>query len=79
MPGLSVFFPADNDAGTMRRRIFDVVRLEKDTGKSQFFNFPGIFRTVVDVAKLSWALAIGREQLKARPVADAATHTGQRR
>jgi glycosyltransferase involved in cell wall biosynthesis len=99
----------DCDFRLMRRRIFDVVRLEKNSGviclemmkkfqdagfrvaetpvhhfhraygKSQFFNFPRIFRTVVDVAKLWWALVIRREHLKARPVADAATHTGQRR
>ena len=80
----------DCDFRLMRRRIFDVVRLEKNSGviclemmkkfqdagfrvaevpvhhyhraygKSQFFNFPRIFRTAIDVMKLWWALVIRR-------------------
>ncbi|MGE0862470.1 MAG: glycosyltransferase family 2 protein [Vicinamibacterales bacterium] len=87
----------DCDFRLMRRRIFEVVRLEKDSGviclemmkkfqdagfrvaetpvhhfhraygKSQFFNFPRIFRTIVDVMKLWWALVVRREHLRARP------------
>jgi glycosyltransferase involved in cell wall biosynthesis len=83
----------DCDFRLMRRRIFDVVRLEKNSGviclemmkkfqdagfrvaevpvhhyhrafgKSQFFTFPRIFRTAVDVLKLWWALVIRREHL----------------
>jgi glycosyltransferase involved in cell wall biosynthesis len=84
----------DCDFRLMRRRIFDVVRLEKDSGviclemmkkfqdagfrvaetpvhhfhraygKSQFFNFPRIYRTAIDVMKLWWALVIRKEHLK---------------
>jgi len=91
----------DCDFRLMRRRIFDVVRLEKDSGviclemmkkfqdagfrvaeqpvhhyhraygKSQFFNFPRIFRTAVDVMKLWWVLVVRREHLKGRAVAAA--------
>jgi glycosyltransferase involved in cell wall biosynthesis len=91
----------DCDFRLMRRRIFDVVRLEKDSGviclemmkkfqdagfrvaempvhhyhrahgHSQFFNFPRIFQTAVDVMKLWWLLVIRREHMK-RP-APAAT------
>jgi len=32
-------------------------------GKSQFFNFPRLARTAVDVFKLWWALVIRREHL----------------
>ena len=86
----------DCDFRLMRRRIFDVVRLEKDSGviclemmkkfqdagfrvaehpvhhyhraygKSQFFNFPRIYRTAIDVMKLWWALVIRKEHLKGR-------------
>jgi glycosyltransferase involved in cell wall biosynthesis len=95
----------DCDFRLMRRRIFDVVRLEKNSGviclemmkkfkdagfrvaevpvhhyhraygTSQFFNFPRIFRTAVDVLKLWWALVIRREHLReqaARATAQAA-------
>jgi glycosyltransferase involved in cell wall biosynthesis len=95
----------DCDFRLMRRRIFDVVRLEKNSGviclemmkkfqdagfrvaevpvhhyhraygKSQFFNFPRIYRTAVDVLKLWWALVIRREHLReqaARATAQAA-------
>ncbi len=98
----------DCDFRLMRRRIFDVVRLEKDSGviclemmkkfqdagfrvaetpvhhyhraygKSQFFNFPRIFRTGVDVLKLWWLLVIRREHLKARPVTAPAPGAGHR-
>jgi glycosyltransferase involved in cell wall biosynthesis len=84
----------DCDFRLMRRRIFDVVRLEKNSGviclemmkkfqdagfrvaeqpvhhyhrsygKSQFFNFPRIVRTAVDVLKLWWALVIRREHMR---------------
>ena len=84
----------DCDFRLMRRRIFDVVRLEKNSGviclemmkkfqdagfrvaeqpvhhyhraygKSQFFNFPRIFRTAIDVMKLWWTLVIRREHLR---------------
>lgn len=90
----------DCDFRLMRRRIFDTVRLEKNSGviclemmkkfkdagfrvaevpvhhyhrthgTSQFFNFPRIARTGVDVLKLWWALVVRREHLR-RP--DAAT------
>jgi hypothetical protein len=93
----------------MRRRIFDVVHLEKNSGviclemmkkfqdagfrvaeqpvhhyhraygKSQFFNFPRIFRTGVDVMKLWWQLVVRREHLKGRPVGAAATPADKRR
>ena len=83
----------DCDFRLMRRKIFDVVRLEKDSGviclemmkkfqdagfrvaetpvhhfhraygKSQFFNFPRIYRTAVDVMKLWFALVIRKEHL----------------
>jgi glycosyltransferase involved in cell wall biosynthesis len=91
----------DCDFRLMRRSIFEVVHLEKDSGviclemmkkfqdagfrvaelpvhhyhrahgKSQFFNFPRIFRTVIDVAKLWWLLVVRREHLKAKPVGEA--------
>jgi glycosyltransferase involved in cell wall biosynthesis len=35
-------------------------------GKSQFFNFPRIYRTVIDVMKLWWVLVIRKEHLKGR-------------
>jgi glycosyltransferase involved in cell wall biosynthesis len=86
----------DCDFRLMRRRIFDVVRLEKNSGviclemmkkfqdagfrfaetpvhhyhraygKSQFFNFPRIYQTAIDVMKLWWVLVIRREHLKGR-------------
>ena len=86
----------DCDFRLMRRRIFDIVRLEKNSGviclemmkkfqdagfrvaeqpvhhyhrahgQSQFFNFPRVFRTLIDVHKLWWALVIRREHLKGR-------------
>ena len=86
----------DCDFRLMRRRIFDVVTLEKDSGviclemmkkfqdagfrvaehpvhhyhrahgKSQFFNFPRIYRTAIDVMKLWWALVVRKEHLKGR-------------
>lgn len=86
----------DCDFRLMRRRIFDVVTLEKDSGviclemmkkfqdagfrvaehpvhhyhraygKSQFFNFPRIYRTAIDVMKLWWALVIRKEHVKGR-------------
>jgi glycosyltransferase involved in cell wall biosynthesis len=84
----------DCDFRLMRRRIFEVVRLEKNSGviclemmkkfqdagfrvaeqpvhhyhrahgKSQFFNFPRIFQTVIDVMKLWWLLVVRKEHLK---------------
>jgi len=84
----------DCDFRLMRRRIFDVVHLEKNSGviclemmkkfqdagfrvaehpvhhyhraygKSQFFNFPRIYRTAIDVMKLWWMLVIRKEHLK---------------
>ena len=84
----------DCDFRLMRRRIFDVVRLEKDSGviclemmkkfqdagfrvaehpvhhyhrafgTSQFFNFPRIYRTAIDVMKLWWVLVIRKDHLK---------------
>ena len=84
----------DCDFRLMRRRIFEVVRLEKDSGviclemmkkfqdagfrvaehpvhhyhrahgQSQFFNFPRIYQTVIDVMKLWWLLVIRKEHLK---------------
>jgi glycosyltransferase involved in cell wall biosynthesis len=33
-------------------------------GKSQFFNFPRLYQTAIDVMKLWWALVIRREHLK---------------
>jgi glycosyltransferase involved in cell wall biosynthesis len=86
----------DCDFRLMRRRIFDVVRLEKSSGviclemmkkfqdagfrvaehpvhhyhrahgKSQFFNVPRIYQTVIDVMKLWWLLVIRKEHLKGR-------------
>ena len=84
----------DCDFRLMRRRIFDVVSLEKNSGviclemmkkfkdagfrvaeqpvhhyhrvhgQSQFFNFPRVFRTLIDVHKLWWLLVVRREHLK---------------
>jgi glycosyltransferase involved in cell wall biosynthesis len=84
----------DCDFRLMRRRIFEVVRLEKNSGviclemmkkfqdagfrvaehpvhhyhrahgTSQFFNFPRIYQTVIDVMKLWWVLVIRKEHLK---------------
>ncbi len=84
----------DCDFRLMRRQIFDVVRLEKNSGviclemmtkfkdagfrvaeqpvhhyhrvhgQSQFFNFPRVFRTLIDVHKLWWLLVVRREHLK---------------
>jgi len=84
----------DCDFRLMRRRIFDVVRLEKSSGviclemmkkfqdagfrvaehpvhhyhrahgTSQFFNFPRIYQTVIDVIKLWWLLVVRKEHLK---------------
>jgi glycosyltransferase involved in cell wall biosynthesis len=86
----------DCDFRLMRRRIFDVVRLEKNSGviclemmkkfqdagfrvaeqpvhhyhraygKSQFFNFPRIYRTAIDVMKLWWRLVIRKDHLRSR-------------
>ena len=91
----------DCDFRLMRRSIFDVVHLEKNSGviclemmkkfqdagfrvaqtpvhhyhrahgQSQFFNFPRIVRTAVDVMKLWWVLVVRREHLRAKPVAEA--------
>ena len=99
----------DCDFRLMRRRIFDVVQLEKDSGviclemmkkfqdagfrvaehpvhhyhrsygKSQFFNFPRIFRTAIDVLKLWWALVIRRQHLKRQRVNAAAATVEKRR
>jgi len=98
----------DCDFRLMRRRIFDVVRLEKDSGviclemmkkfkdagfrvaetpvhhyhrahgKSQFFNFPRIFKTAIDVMKLWWVLVVRREHLKNRAAGAAAPSAGKR-
>ena len=84
----------DCDFRLMRRQIFDVVRLEKNSGviclemmtkfkdagfrvaeqpvhhyhrvhgQSQFFNFPRVLRTLIDVHKLWWLLVVRREHLK---------------
>ena len=92
----------DCDFRLMRRRIFDVVRLEKNSGviclemmkkfkdagfrvaehpvhhyhrvhgQSQFFNFPRVFRTLLDVHKLWWLLVVRREHLKQQHTAAAA-------
>ena len=92
----------DCDFRLMRRRIFDVVTLEKSSGviclemmkkfqdagfrvaehpvhhyhrahgQSQFFNFPRVFRTLIDVMKLWWALVIRHEHLKGQQAAAAA-------
>jgi glycosyltransferase involved in cell wall biosynthesis len=98
----------DCDFRLMRRRIFDVVKLEKDSGviclemmkkfkdagfrvaetpvhhyhrahgKSQFFNFPRIFKTAVDVMKLWWALVIRRKHMKPGAVPAATQAAGKR-
>jgi glycosyltransferase involved in cell wall biosynthesis len=86
----------DCDFRLIRRRVFDVVRLEKNSGviclemmkkfhdarfrvaevpvhhfhraygRSQFFNFPRLARTAVDVLRLWWSLVVRREHLKTR-------------
>src|SRR5687768_2550282 len=97
----------DCDFRLMRRRIFDVVQLEKNSGviclemmkkfkdagcrvaehpfhhyhrghgKSQFFNFPRIFKTAIDVMELWWVLVVRRQHLKQPPVAAGApVHPG---
>jgi glycosyltransferase involved in cell wall biosynthesis len=98
----------DCDFRLMRRRIFDVVQLEKDSGviclemmkkfqdagfrvaehpvhhyhrtygKSQFFNFPRIFKTAVDVLKLWWALVIRRAHIEPQRVRAAQTTAEKR-
>jgi glycosyltransferase involved in cell wall biosynthesis len=45
-------------------------------GKSQFFNFPRIVRTAIDVLRLWWALSVRREA--ARPSASAASEPEHR-
>ena len=97
----------DCDFRLMRRRIFDHVRLEKNSGviclemmkkfkdagfrvaevpvhhyhrthgTSQFFNFPRVARTGVDVFKLWWSLVIRREHLRAPVGAAASARSGQ--
>ncbi len=84
----------DCDFRLMRRRIFETVHLEKDSGvicvgmmkkfqdagfrvaehpvhhyhrahgRSQFFNFARVFRTLVDLMKLWWQLVVRRAHLK---------------
>ena len=91
----------DCDFRLMRRRIFEVVRLEKSSGviclemmkkfqdagfrvaehpvhhyhrahgKSQFFNFPRVIRTLFDMLKLWWVLVIRREHVKSQRAAAA--------
>ena len=86
----------DCDFRLIRRRVFEVVRLDKNSGviclemmkkfhdaglrvaevpvhhyhrahgQSQFFNFPRVFRTGVDVLRLWWSLVIRKEHLKTR-------------
>jgi glycosyltransferase involved in cell wall biosynthesis len=86
----------DCDFRLIRRRVFDQVRLEKNSGviclemmkkfhdagfrvaevpvhhyhraygKSQFFNFPRIFKTAFDVMRLWWSLVVRKEHLKTR-------------
>ena len=41
-------------------------------GQSQFFNFPRVFRTLIDVHKLWWQLVVRREHLKGQPAGSAA-------
>jgi glycosyltransferase involved in cell wall biosynthesis len=92
----------DCDFRLMRRRIFDVVTLEKDSGviclemmkkfqdagfrvaevpvhhfhrthgRSQFFNFPRIARTIADVMKLWWRLVVRRDHLAVQTARTAA-------
>jgi len=92
----------DCDFRLMRRRIFDVVRLENNSGviclemmkkfqdagfrvaeqpvhhyhrmhgQSQFFNFPRVVRTLIDVHRLWWQLVVRRQHLKGRTAAPAA-------
>jgi glycosyltransferase involved in cell wall biosynthesis len=99
----------DCDFRLMRRRIFEVVHLEKSSGviclemmkkfqdagfrvaetpvhhyhraygKSQFFNFPRILRTAIDVMKLWWALVIRREHLKGGAPVPTRAETGRTR
>jgi hypothetical protein len=45
-------------------------------GKSQFFNFPRIARTGVDVMKLWWSRVVRREHLRAPAGATAAARGG---
>ena len=84
----------DCDFRLIRRRIFETVHLEKDSGvicvemmkkfqdagfrvaehpvhhyhrahgRSQFFNFARVFRTLVDLMKLWWQLVVRRAHLK---------------
>jgi glycosyltransferase involved in cell wall biosynthesis len=43
-------------------------------GKSQFFNFPRIFRTAIDVLRLWWALSVRREAAHPAPAASEPEH-----
>jgi glycosyltransferase involved in cell wall biosynthesis len=86
----------DCDFRLIRRRVFEQVRLEKNSGviclemmkkfhdagfrvaevpvhhyhraygKSQFFNFPRIFKTALDVMRLWWSLVVRKQHLKTR-------------
>jgi hypothetical protein len=38
-------------------------------GRSQFFNFPRVARTLVDLTRLWWELVVRKEHLKAAPLA----------
>ena len=92
----------DCDFRLMRRRVFDAVQLEKNSGviclemmkkfkdagmrvaevpvhhfhrahgKSQFFNYPRIARTALDVFRLWWALVVRGEHKRGSAVAQRA-------
>jgi hypothetical protein len=75
-PGLSVFFPAYNDSGTIASLVITArqtaSRLTSEfevivVSKSQFFNFRRLFNTVVAVAQLGIALVIRREHRRREP------------
>jgi hypothetical protein len=51
-------------------------------GKSQFFNFPRVARTLMDLTRLWWDLVVHRDHLKDGPApggAHAGPDCGQRR
>jgi len=54
-----------HDAG-LRVAEVPVHHYHRAYGRSQFFNFPRIYRTAVDVFKLWWRLVVRKDHLKAR-------------
>ena len=81
--GVSMFFPAYNDGGTIASLVIQAVKKFHDFGfrvaevpvhhyhraygKSQFFNFPRLVRTAIDVARL-WVALVGPVSAMKSPI-----------